>query len=122
MSIRVGAHIDIFGTQGRIPLSRNPHPLSTTRFACPQEKSDVEPELPPALAAARAQLTELALATAAVQRDAGLQVSVGRSARMCRYRGLACMAEHGCLHRLKGRINGVCVHRVMSGASVCVME
>ncbi|GFR45794.1 hypothetical protein Agub_g7248, partial [Astrephomene gubernaculifera] len=39
-----------------------------------QEKSDVEPRLPPALAAARQQLYDLTAATAAVQRAAGLDV------------------------------------------------
>ncbi|KAG2484118.1 hypothetical protein HYH03_017069 [Edaphochlamys debaryana] len=40
-----------------------------------QEKSEVEPRLPPALAAARGALTQLTAATAAVQKEAGLDIA-----------------------------------------------
>lgn len=59
----------------------------------PQEKSEVEPELPPALATARKDLQALVRSAAEVQRQHGLQVCVGK--RVARERGARGRREGG---------------------------
>jgi antiviral helicase SKI2 len=64
--------------------------------ARPKEKSDVEPTLPPALAAARADLTALVAQLAEAQAARGLQISGEEYARAVLHPGLMEVGAVGC--------------------------